>query len=89
MVSIFRSYVFMRVDDGKYRNKTVKFNGELNFDVMMSVGWDKYRIKENGMSKRKMKFLYNILVFDYSRKVYFLIYILICICIFKIYSIFV
>lgn len=75
MVSIFRSYVFMRVDDGKYRNKTVKFNGELNFDVMMSVGWDKYRIKENGMSKYKMKFLYNILVIDYSRKVYFLIYI--------------
>lgn len=65
----------MRVDDGKYRNKTVKFNGELNFDVMMSVGWDKYRIKENGMSKCKMKFLYNILVIDYSRKVYFLIYI--------------
>lgn len=75
MVSIFRSYVFMRVDDGKYRNKTVKFNGELNFDVMMSVGWDKYRIKENGMSKYKMKFLYNMLVIDYSRKVYFLIYI--------------
>lgn len=64
----------MRVDDGKYRNKMVKFNGELNFDVMMSVGWDKYRIKENGMLKYKMKFLYNILVIDYSRDIYIDVY---------------
>lgn len=75
LVSIFRSYAFMRVDDGKHRNKTVKFNGELNFDAMMSVGWDKHRTKENGMSKRKMKSPHNILAIDYSRKVHSLIHI--------------
>ena len=48
LVSVYRSKVFMRVDDGTHRNKTVKCKGDMNFDAGMTVGWDKDKTKDNG-----------------------------------------
>ncbi|XP_062605125.1 uncharacterized protein LOC134266929 [Saccostrea cucullata] len=50
MVCIFKKRAFMRVDDGKHLNTTVKCKGELNFDAEMTVGWDKHRKERIGFT---------------------------------------
>lgn len=43
----------MRIDDGKHTNAKVKFAGELNLDAQMTLGWNKYRTKKEGIDLRE------------------------------------